>query len=201
LFTAQLVTNPFYVSFRPAEHTKRGPYRLLPVELSLLNDLPVNVTPSRVKQPLGGTPAISAYFLDDNAYAREGDAFWVRGRSRADVMLRAPIVIEVTPAGDVARSLRVTRLEVQLETGALANRVTVRTGRDTQTIEIPPNDARTLTLAMPPGLPYKPFPDLPTNYVYLLSVASESGFVPLFESGARDARFLGVFVRLIPHYD
>ena len=83
LFTAQLVFNPFYVSVRPGEHTKGGVYRLLPVELTLLNDLPVNLSPSRSKQPLGGTPPLSAYFIDDNAYNRETDAFWVRGQSQS----------------------------------------------------------------------------------------------------------------------
>ena len=90
LFTAQLVLNPFYVSFHPAEHAKSGPFRWLPIELSLLNDLPVNVTPSRVKQPLGGEPPLLAYFLDDNAFPREGEWFWVRGESKADMILRSP---------------------------------------------------------------------------------------------------------------
>ena len=43
--------------------------------------------------------------MDDNAYSREGEAFWVRGESRADLMLRAPVVTEATPDGDVVRPL------------------------------------------------------------------------------------------------
>ncbi len=200
-FTAQLVFNPFAVSVRPGEHTKRGVYRWLPVELTLLNDLPVNLSPSRSKQPLGGTPPVTAYFLDDNAYNRETDAFWVRGESRAELMLRAPAVTEVTPQGEVARPLRMVRLDVQLESGAIANRVTVSSGAGTATVDIPAHDSRTATIAMPAGLPYKAFPELPTNYVYLLAIESERGFIPLFDSGGGDARFLGVFVRLIPHYE
>ena len=34
-----------------------------------------------------------------------------------------------------------------------------------------------------------------------MSIASESGFIPMFEGGGGDARFLGVFVRLVPHYE
>jgi hypothetical protein len=155
--------------------------------------------------PLGGTPPVSAYFLDDNAYPREaGDAlrrFWVRGESRADLLLRSPIVTEQTPEGDVERSLRMPRLEVELETGAEPNRVTVRTGADAQTIEIPAHDKRTIAVAMGDGLPYKPFPDLPTNYVYRLSIESETGFIPMFWIGGGDSRFLGVHVRLTPLYD
>jgi hypothetical protein len=201
LFTAQILSNPFYSSFRPGEHTKTGLFRLLPPELTLVNDLPVNVSPSRSRQPLGGTPPVSAYFLDDNAYNREGDAFWVRGESRADIMLRAPIVTERGPEGDVNRPLRIARLEVLLETGPRPNRVTVSTDGETRIVDVPPSAQQTVTVAMPPGLPYRPDPRFPANYVYNLSIESESGFIPLFESGSRDNRFLGIFVRVTPIYE
>ena len=71
----------------PAEHVKHGPLRWLPIEKSLLNDLPINVTPERVRIQLAGEPRISAYFLDDNAYPPEGEWFWVKGGSRADLLL------------------------------------------------------------------------------------------------------------------
>jgi hypothetical protein len=201
VFTAQLVANPFTASFHPAEHVKSGPYRWLPAEMTLLNDLPMNVTPHKVKQPLGGVPPVTAYFLDDNAYPREGDAFWVRGRSRAEFMLRAPVVTEVMPAGDVQRSLRIRQLEVILETGDESNRVTVNTGRGAQTVDIPAHDARTLMLPMPDGVPYHLDPQNPMNYVYAMSIESDSGFIPMFWSGGGDARYLGVYVRLVPHYE
>jgi hypothetical protein len=201
LFTVQLVTNPFASSLRTGEHAKRGVYRLFPAELTLLNDLPVNLSASRSKQPLGGSPPLTAYFLDDNAYNRENDAFWVRGESRAELMLRAPVVTETTASGDAVRPLRMPQIEVQLETGDARDRVTVRTGADTQSVDIPAHDRRSITVTMPPGLPYKPFPELPTNYVYLISIESQSGFIPMFDSGGPDARFLGVFVRLQPKYE
>lgn len=204
LFTAQLLVNPFYVSTHPGEHTKRGLYRWLPAELSLLNDLPVNVSPSRSKQPLGGTPPITGYFLDDNAYNREGpdNAFWVKGGARAELLVRSPIVTEVDTSGaERVRALQLLQLEVVLESGAVPTRVTVASGADEQVIEVPAHDRRSIMLAMPAGLPYKPFPELPTNYVYSLAIASENGFIPMFSGGGRDARLLGIFVRLIPHYD
>jgi hypothetical protein len=201
LFTAQLVTNPFTVSFRPAEHVKSGPYRMLPAEMTLLNDLPMNVTPHKVKVPLGGVPPVQAYFLDDNVYRPEGNAFWVRGESRAEFMLRAPAVTEVGDNGDVQRSLAIRHLEVQLETGGVPNRVTIDTGSDVHVVDIPAHDGRTLTVSVPAGVPYHLDPQHPMNYVYSMSVESESGFVPMFWSGGRDSRFLGVFVRIVPTYD
>jgi hypothetical protein len=196
-FTAQLVFNPFYVSVHPGEHSKKGVYTLLPVELTLLNDLPVNLVDRRVKQPLGGDPPLLAYFIDDNAYNREADAFWVRGASRAEIMLRVP----ATGEGASAHPLRLSKMTVQLETGAMANRVTVDGGTSRQVVDIPAHDSRSITLDMPPGLPYKAFPGLPTNYVHLVAITSETGFIPMFEGGGRDSRYLGVFVRLIPQYD
>lgn len=201
LFTANLVLNPFYVSVHPAEHPKKAPYRWLPAELTLVNDLPVNVTPSKSRQPLGGEPPIMAYFLDDNAYAREKDAFWVRGESRTELMLRAPIVMEQREGQEVARPLRVPRLELHLETGPVANRVTIDTGTEVQMVEIPASDRRSVVVRMPEGLPYRRDPWVPTNYIYLISIKSDAGFVPMFQGGGRDARFLGVFVRLVPQYE
>jgi hypothetical protein len=200
-FTAPIISNPFFSAFHPGEHTKTGLYRALPVELTLLNDLPVNVNPTRVKVPLGGTPPIQGYFLDDNAYSREGDGFWVRGESRADVMLRVPVAVDVRDQQEVVRPLRAARLEVVLESGALPNRVTIDTGADTAIVDVPAHDSRTVTVTMPPGVPYKAFPELPTNYVYLISIRSASGFVPMFYGGGGDSRFLGVFVRLHPIYE
>jgi hypothetical protein len=202
VFTGQLVINPFTVSFRPAEHVKSGPYRLLPAEMTLLNDLPMNVTPHKVKQPLGGVPPVTAYFLDDNAFPREPDDwFWVRGRARAEFMLRAPVVTEVGAAGEATRSLRIRQLEVELETGDEPNRVTVDTGTGRQVVNIPAHDRRSITLAMPAGVPYHLDPQFPMNYIYSMSITSATEFIPMFSSGGRDARNLGVRVRLVPHYD
>lgn len=201
LFVAPIVGNPFYSSFYPFEHTKSGLFRSLPLELSLVNDLPVNVSPSRSRQPLGGVPPISAYFMDDNAFNREGDAFWVRGESRADIMLRAPAPMEATADGERPRALTVPRMELRLETGIKPNRVTIRTGAVTQVVDVPANDARTIVVPMGDGLPYKPYPENPTNYVYAISIESATGFIPLFENGGRDSRFLGIFVRVTPLYE
>ena len=201
LFTASLTFNPFYVSVHPAEHPKEIPYRWLPAEMTLVNDLPVNVTPSKSRQPLGGNPPIMAYFLDDNAYPREQDAFWVRGESRAELMLRAPIVMEQREGQEVARPLRVPRMEVQLESGPVPNRVTIRSGAETQVVELPASDSRSIVVRMGDGVPYRRDPWVPTNYIYMISIESESGFIPMFQSGGRDARFLGTFVRLVPQYE
>ena len=137
LFTAKLVLNPFYASHRPAEHVKHGPLRWLPIEKSLLNDLPINVTPERVRIQLAGEPRISAYFLDDNAYPPEGEWFWVKGGSRADLLLRGSgreVPSRTPPVGRSSSAgadgtvtvkrfapYRLEELRVEIRTGDLAN--------------------------------------------------------------------------------
>ncbi len=202
VFTAQLLLNPFHASVNPDEHPKRGPYRMLPVELSLANDLPINIRMHRVRRPLSGTPPMSGYFLDDNAFDLEGERFWVRGAARADLIVRAPAQPERRGDEEVWRSMSLRQLQVDLEAGPVANTVTIRSGAETAVVALQPGEQRSVLLRMPRGLPYKPMPANPTNYMYSISIASASSFIPLFDQpGASDHRVLGVFVRLAPIYE
>lgn len=201
LFVMRIVSNPFYASTHPAEHSKSGLFRYLPIELTMVNDLPVNVQPDRTRQPLGGTPPVLAYFIDDNIYNRERDAFWVKGESTADLLLRAPIAPESQAAGvPEARSLRIEKLTVILETGPRPNRVTVNAGTGARVVDMAASSQHVFEVEMPRGVPYKYHPAYPTNYVYSVAISSATGFVPMFEIGSGDSRFLGVMVRLIPSY-
>ncbi len=58
LFTAKITLNPFYSSFHPHEHAKAGPLRWLPIELTLVNDLPINVRVGPRAAALRPGPAI-----------------------------------------------------------------------------------------------------------------------------------------------
>ena len=42
-FVMPIVSNPFFAVRNPGEHSKTGLYRWLPTELTMVNDLPVNV--------------------------------------------------------------------------------------------------------------------------------------------------------------
>jgi hypothetical protein len=201
LFVGPLITNPLYATRHPGDHSKAGLYTWLPTELTMVNDLPVNVQPSRIRQPLGGDPPLFAYFIDDNVYNREGDAFWVKGESTADILLRAPIAPESQAAGvREAPSLRIDKLTVILQSGPKPNRVTIDTGAGERVSDMAPSSQQTFELEMPAGVPYKYHPDFGTNYVYIVSITSSTGFVPMFENGSSDSRHLGVMVRLIPTY-
>jgi hypothetical protein len=122
----------------------------------------------------------------------------VRGESEAEFILRSPAVLQ--PDGSY-RSLSIPRFTITLASGAAETRVTIKTGGDRQDLSLKPQDAQTVTLGAGPGLPYKPFPAEPTNFVYLMSVKSSGGFIPLFAEGSRDSRFLGVMVKIVPEYE
>jgi hypothetical protein len=194
LFTAKILVNPFWSSFNPGEHVKSGPLRLLPIELTMLNDLPVNAKPERSRLPLPG--GVMGYMPDDNVYAPEGEFFWVRGKSRADVILRAPLA-ELPEGG--WRGWRIARLVVRLD-APIANVMTIDTGREQRTVTVAPGVPQTVTLDMPDGVPYRPY-ETPTSYVYVVTFTTTNGFVPFLEMPpSSDSRYLGARVTLRPEF-
>jgi hypothetical protein len=197
LFTAQILLNPISSSLQPGEHTKSGPLHWLPIELTLLNDLPMAFTADRSKRPLAGDPPMLAYFPDDNAYSPEGDAFWVRGKSRADVILRAPVV---NIGGGRFVSKTIVTLAVEVLNGADPSRVTVSTGADSRTLDMKSADLSHFTLRVERGVPYHR-DENPTSYLYVVSIRNTAGFVPFLDAPpSSDSRFLGARIRLVPEY-
>jgi len=181
LFTAPLVLNPFVTSFHPAEHTKHGPLRALPVELTMVNDLPVNTEgPARVlvwfgDNPGQNDPGFQIYFLDDNAFGREVDkAFWVKGESRAEFLIKTD------------RPMK--QLVLALSAGPLDTTVTASVnGRSQQVVMKEPQQ---MTFTLDRGFWYQA-----RAYVWVVSVSSSTGFVPIFHGGGEDSRYLGVRVK------
>ena len=199
LFTAKLVVNPFYAAFHPAEPAKAGPLRMFPIELTLLNDLPVSGMIDRARKPLAGSPPVSAYFPDDGAYAPEGEVFWVRGGSRADVILRAPAP---SVDGQGATPLQIDTLTVEITNGAVPNHVRVSGGWFTgRTLVLQPGEVQTVDVRPGGGVPFKPSV-YPTNYVYTVSISTTAGSAPFLDAPgvSSDSRYLGAMIRLVPHY-
>jgi hypothetical protein len=184
LFVAPMVLNPFVASFHPAGNAKSGPLRLLPVELTLVNDLPVNNEPEHARLWFGdtgaGDPGFLVYFLDNNAYDREADkSFWTRGDARAEFIIKTD------------KPMR--RATFTLTAGPVATDVRVTIGRRSQTVHLEPGDARDLVFAMPPGLPYEKEVQA---LAWTASVSSSGGFTPIFfDPQSSDSRYLGVRVR------
>ena len=211
-FTASVVLNPFFASSHPGEHATSTLFRFLPIELTLLHDLPVAQSPDRMKQPLNGTPPMLAYFMDDNAFVPEETPagshdywFWIKGKSRADIVLRGA-VDEVSPGMIVSKTI--TGLEVAVRNGGVANRIRISAGRQSVRIDLAPGEEQRFVLATPRGVPFHRDPG-PTSYLYAISISATNGFVPFLDPpcGDRtpgacpsDPRFLGAMIRLVPEY-
>jgi hypothetical protein len=184
LFVAPMILNPFVASFKPAENAKSGPLRLLPVELTLLNDLPVFTEPQRSRIWFGdlgrGDPGFLVSFLDDNAYDKEADrSFWTRGDSRAELVFKADQPIR--------------RAVFSLVAGGVPVDVTVRVAGRAQAVHLDAGQTQQIVMAMPPGLPYEK--EVEGVHLWNVSVTTRGGFTPIFyDATSRDARYLGVRV-------
>jgi len=190
LFVGKLVLNPFVSSFRPGTYADSGPLRLLPVELSNINDLPIMTDRDARVGWFGDPPGLQAgtkdpgfqlYFLDTNSFREADKTLWVRGESRAEFVIKT--------------NRPMKQLTFIINTGPFPSTVTARLGGRQQEFTIPAEDSRQITFAMPAGFPYLKNDDGKPRYVWMASVSSSSGFVPAFVTGGTDTRFLGVRVR------
>jgi hypothetical protein len=184
LFVSAMVLDPFVASFHPADNAKHGLLRLLPVELTLVNDLPVNTDPDHARlwfgdNPGKGDPGFLVYFLDDNAYGREADkSFWTRGDSTAEFIVKTD------------RPMR--RAIFTLTAGPKPANVKLDVAGRTEHVHLDPNQTRQVAVVMPPGTPFEKEVQA---LVWLVSVSCDTGFTPLFyDSQSSDSRYLGVRV-------
>ena len=185
LFVAPLVMNPFAAAFKPAGNADTGPLRMLPVELTLLNDLPIFTDPARARVWFGdlgqGDPGFLVSFLDGNAFGPEADkSFWVRGDSSAEIVIKTD------------RPIR--RAMFTVAAGPVPADVTITIGRRSQSLHLDAGQTETVTMAMPAGLRYEK--EIQGGMLWHASVATSSGFTPIFyDANSTDARYLGVRVK------
>jgi hypothetical protein len=156
VFTLPILAAPMAHSLRPALHALRAPFRALPPELTMLNDLSVCTEPWRKRRPFGDTegdphqgwPAdpksYFLYFMDGGTYGKESregvEGFWLRGAAPGEVVLRA-----LEP---------VRRMTVRLSGGPAGDEVTVRVGGQSATLAVGPGEAREAAFTPPRGYRY-----------------------------------------------
>jgi hypothetical protein len=183
LFTAPLILNPFVTSSQPGNHTKSGPFRWLPPELTLVYDWPINNQANRVRiwfgdiPPERRDPGFQIYFFDDNAYDREPDkTFWVRGESEAEFLVKTDRPMKT--------------LVLTMTAGPEPVNAVGRLGRQTHRVSLQPGEARQVTFDLPEDFWYQgQWP------VWVASISTDRGFVPIFYEQSTDTRFLGVRVK------
>ena len=183
LFMAKLVLQPFTASVRPGEYADSGPLRILPVELSNVNDLPIMTNGARVRQWFGDNPGegdlgFQVYFLDQNTYGKESESeksFWVKGESRAEILVK------------VDREMK--RLVLNVTAGPVPTEIVAEVSGRSQRVALPAGGQQQLIFNLGPGYPYE------GRWVWTASVSSSAGFVPMFHEPSTDTRFLGVRVK------
>jgi hypothetical protein len=155
---------------------ERAPLRWLPVELTMMDDLPVRLNQSRGRLSFGEPRNALLYYMDAGTYNPEGQGFWVAGGVRTDIVVRV--------SEDATTSLM--KLSAH---SPIANDVTVTWGGSTCTMSLKPDipaacEVRARSGAWAHG-----------GNFFRLTVTTTAGFVPSDRNRASaDSRNLGVFL-------
>jgi hypothetical protein len=183
VFLAPVLASPVRHSLRPGDHATRAAFKVLPAELTMLNDLSVFTEPWRKKRPFGfvGNPGRPAdpdayflYFMDDGTFGKEEWAgrsgFWLRSGASAEVVVRA---FDLAP---------VRRVVLHVTGGPLGDTVTARLGWRSVRVTVGPGQGADIELAAGRGVRYY------DTYLHVLRLESRRG-APL-----ADGRTVGAFV-------
>lgn len=178
LFLGHALINPFLSASETYLIAERGLLRALPVELTMVDDLPVALAVRRHRIAYDTDPPLLLSLLDRNAHPPETPLeFWVAGRRRADVVVRSRPRLS-----SVSATLR----------SPIPNRVTIGLGGREATVDLRPGVAVEVPLT-PRGIHAR------GRWNYVLSVHPHTGFTPrLADRRSSDNRFLGVLVKLTP---
>lgn len=189
LLIAPILINPLLHSHYPATHAKKFPFKLMPVELTLVNNFPTNTNPAAHRRPVG-TRHSWLYFLDDNFIPRtssalERNGFWTRGPKKAEMVLKTFYPIKQV-------TFRI------LNNPRKTNDVTVWFAGERKTITLGSKEWGTATFT-----PKKVFQMNQWIHMYKTAVRAAKGSIPHFEEETSDERrYLGVYFELdiVPEY-
>jgi hypothetical protein len=180
-FVGRMLLSPYDASAATWRNVEYAPLKWLPIELTLLNDLPV-----RLNQQRGGIlfvpePTVLVYYMDGNTYSAEGQGFWIAGADRAQTVIRSE------------RPLR--RVDFVIS-APIANTVTGDFGGHPISVDLRPGIPVRVQVSRPEGVRYH------QSHAYVLTLTTANGFVPAErEPGSGDTRNLGVFVQSSFFYD
>jgi hypothetical protein len=157
VFVLPILAAPFHHSLHPGVHAARAPYRLLPPELTMLNDLSFCIEGWRCKRSVGDTQG-DAY----RNWPADPKAYWlyfpddgtVRGHEQVDGLegfrVRRGLATEV-----IVRALEPVRGMTVVVHGGLAGDVIVATlGGRSETLLVGPGQRREFAFETGPGLLY-----------------------------------------------
>jgi hypothetical protein len=185
LFASAFLATPVYSSVEVDFHQKQSILRVLPVEKSLLNDLPscAICAPLARRIAFDNPSTYFAYFVDDNTHFREDyggyRGFWVKGGRVSEFILRA-----FKPA---------SKMRVRLKSLKPGNKIEITVNGTATKIALTDSIFYVVDVPLPAPFAYDRDGRGPT-FLYDIKIQPESGVItPMNWVGDR---YLGVFVRL-----
>lgn len=177
IFLSQILLNPLQSSLNPAQHGKGYPFKLLPAELTQLNDLPINTNPHARKVALSQPAQFYLYFLDDNTYFREAGGFWIRGSATAELILRS--------------EKKLNKIIITVKNSKVDNEIKARIGWHSQRASLKTRKKVDMVFKAGRAIKYG------ETYLYRITIASQEGFIPKrYVQASPDNRYLGCFVTI-----
>jgi hypothetical protein len=174
-FVGLMVARPYAASAEPWKNVERMPLKALPIEITLLLDLPYRLNPLRGPTLFVQEPTVQTIFMDANTYLAEGQGFWIAGGDTAESIIRTE---------------RPLRRVVFIFESRIDNTLNGTFGGRPVSATIPGGGQAIVTVSQPKAGRYL------HSYTYVLKLTTAAGFVPAeSEPGSTDTRNLGVFVR------
>lgn len=179
-FIAPILISPFFHSHYPATHAKKMPYKLLPLEMTLVNNYPTNTNPRAFRQEVGNPPDIGwLHFLDDNFLPRLPElnekGFWTRGTGTAEMILKTYYPVKKL-------TFRI------LNSRRMNNKAWVRVGGRKESVSLGYKEWGTISFTDP-----RPF-NIKSLYLYRITVKAQKDAIPNFEvEDSDERRHLGVY--------
>jgi hypothetical protein len=182
VFTGCILFTPLLSSHRNAFHQQFSVFRMLPIENTLLSDLPVAGSFRGRRVAFDNPSNYFVYFMDDNTYYKEGHeglyGFWVKGGKSAEFVMRAFQPSEI--------------LTIKAWSLNPRNRVRVQVGRKSLEISME-NRFNEKEIALPASFPYDR-DGTGSTYLFNVKITSESGAFATV--GGYPERYLGAFIRI-----
>ncbi len=177
-FLWPVFAHPFGATKAPWLHPATLPLRLLPVERTMMDDLPVRLNPRRSRIWVGDPRNAMLYFMDENTFdgekSADGWGYWLAGDASTEVIARTAFAN--------------ARLRLTVHS-AIANTFSANWGGATCTLALKPNEPQVCELVTAHSVWAH------GGEFYVLKMATTTGFVPAEQfPPSGDTRYLGAFV-------
>jgi hypothetical protein len=184
LFSASFLVTPVYSSVDVDFHQKQSVFRLLPVEKSLLGDLPSCCGALARRVAFDRPSTYFVYFVDDNTHYSEllkgYSGFWIKGEKTCEFVLRTFY--------PTARTMT-----LHLKSIRPNNKIEITVDGKTRIASL--KDPGFYTVEIPLGAPFPYDRDgRGPTYLYDVKIHPESGVITNLNWPGD--RYLGVFVRI-----